>query len=35
MKHKIMGLWMTVMLLVLLSPDLADTAYAGEINSAE
>ena len=35
MKHKIMGLWMAVMLLVLLSPDLANIAHAGEINGAE
>lgn len=35
MKYKIMGLWTVVMLLILLSPDLTDTVYAGEINSAE
>lgn len=35
MKHKIMGLWMAVILLVILSPDLVNTAHAGEINGAE
>lgn len=35
MRDKIMGLWMAVMLLVLLSPALAAITHAGEINSAE